>query len=264
MRRTGYLAAAALVILSAGTGSAADCKGRMESVAKTQGDFFSSRNTTFLNNQPVLRDLRNAAIRLQAQGLGQACQYAVAAMESAIAAYRAADRKAEAGEEAAVEPKKIDPGTGGDPAPAAAGQSATMPEKPTDPEGGREGGRARVDPADLEARAVSFTNSAVLRDTAEIEGTDVYNFGSNLLGDAHGLLLSNGQPTHLVIDHGGFWAFGERRIAIPVENVRWDPEWQTFLVHLSEDQLKDAPRYDGKDATWTAQANDGFYAGLGD
>lgn len=265
---TGYLAAVAavaLVALSAGTGSAADCKARMESIAKTNGDFFSDRNTTFLNNQPVLRDLRNAAIRLQAQGLEEACGNVVAAMEDAVEAYRAEDRKADADQEAAVEPEKVDPAAGGnpaggDPAPAAAGQTATVPEKLSD----RSGGTGQVDSAGLEARAVSFTNSAVLRDTSDIEGTDVYNFESERLGNARSLLLGNGQPTHLVLDHGGFWAFGQRRIAIPVEIVRWDPDWKAFLVQLTEDQLEGAPIYDGNDAVWTAQANDEYYAQLGD
>lgn len=273
MKRTGYLAtgyltavtAVTLVALSPGTVSAADCKARMEAIAKNDGDSFTNRNTTFLNNQPVLRDLRNAAIRLQAQGLEEACENVVAAMEDAIEAYRAENRNANADQEAAVEPEKVDPAgggdpAGGDPAPAAAGQTATVPEKLSD----RSGGTGQVDSAELEARAVSFTNSAVLRDTSDIEGTEVYNFESERLGNARSLLLGNGEPTHLVVDHGGFWAFGQRRIAIPVEIVRWDPDWKTFLVHLSEDQLEDAPNYDGKDATWTAQANDEFYAQLGD
>lgn len=265
MRRRVLVAAAALALVGAGTATAQDCTARLEAIAQDFGDFFSERNTTFLNNQPVLRDLRNAAVRLEAQGLQDACVKVVEAMQDAIESYQA-----QAGETATAEPQ-VGPEKVEEPADAPAtvaqaeqsaeaaaaldqGKPVPMPEKID--------GRLEQDAADLEARLVSFVDSDVVRDTSQVDGAGVFNFDNERIGHAEGLLLTNGQPTHLVIDHGGFWAFGKSRIAIPVAIVRWDPQLEHFVIAVRDEDLEGAPVYDPEDEAWTAQANDEFYASL--
>lgn len=169
----------------------------------------------------ALGDLRSAARRLVAQDRGEACLAVVDAMEVALGEY---DR---AGPEIAS--------------------------------GAARGSVARLTEEEMEARLLPMDE--VETDTAATEGTEVYNYDNQKLGEVEGLLVEAGRPTHLVIEHGGFWKIKPETSAIPVDIVRWDPEWEAFFAPLSEEALDNAPVYGpAEGAAWDRAANDSYFA----
>ena len=117
--------------------------------------------------------------------------------------------------------------------------------------------RGEVTREQLEQRLVPLDASEMPINTARIEGSDLHNFEGEDIGDIEGFLMSQGQPTHVIVSHGGFWNIGDEDVAIPLDIVRWDPEWQVLFAPLTGDDLDAAPEYDER--VWDTNINDEFY-----
>jgi hypothetical protein len=117
--------------------------------------------------------------------------------------------------------------------------------------------RGEVTREQLKERLVPLDASEMPINTARIEDSDVHNFDGEDIGNIEGFLMAQGRPTHIIVSHGGFWNIGGEDVAIPVDIVRWDPEWQAFFVPLSGDDLDQAPEYDER--AWDTSVNDQFY-----
>lgn len=227
----GVLIGGAAVLLSAGTVAAQQVQRvtqepqlyECESRIETMQSDYGDLFNGGAAIPPALEDLRSAARRLIAQDRGQACLAVIDAMDVALAGYERAG------------PEVASPATG-------------------------EPGLA-LGENEIEARLVPM--SEVETDTAATEGTELYNYANQKLGEVEGLLFEGGRPTHLVIEHGGFWKIKPGTAAIPVDVVRWDPEWEAFFAPLSEDALDEAPAYGANGgATWDRATNDSYFAGV--
>jgi hypothetical protein len=97
--------------------------------------------------------------------------------------------------------------------------------------------------------------------TARLEDTDLYSMDGEDIANVQGFLVAQGKPTHVIVSHGGFWDLGNNDAAIPLDIVRWDPEWQAFFAPLTDERLDEAPAYD--ENAWDAPMNDRFYEALG-
>ena len=98
-----------------------------------------------------------------------------------------------------------------------------------------------------------------------MKGYNVYNYRDEFLGEIDGLLIQAGQaPTHMIVGHGGFLNIGDDEAAIPMDMMRWDPEYEVFYVNLTEEQLENAPDYDLVDGKWVVDDNDAYYQEIGD
>ena len=89
-RKTPFAAASVAVLLS--TPALAQeyvCQSRIDQQSGEYGDVLEGSG--YGAAQSVLLDLRNSALRLQTQGLDQACVETIEAMEVALAAYRQSD-----------------------------------------------------------------------------------------------------------------------------------------------------------------------------
>ena len=117
--------------------------------------------------------------------------------------------------------------------------------------------RGDVTRQQLEQRLVPVEASDMSINTARLKGTDLYSMNGKDIGNVEGFLMAHGKPTHMLVSRGGFWDIGDNEVAIPLDIVRWDPDWKTFFAPLTDDQLDDAPDYD--ESAWDANANDQFY-----
>ncbi len=117
--------------------------------------------------------------------------------------------------------------------------------------------RGDVTREQLEERLVPLDASEMPINTSRMEGSDLHNYDGEDIGDIEGFLMAQGQPTHVIVSHGGFWNIGDEDVAIPLDIIRWDPEWQAFFAPLSEEDLDSAPEFD--ESAWDTNANDEFY-----
>lgn len=110
---------------------------------------------------------------------------------------------------------------------------------------------------DIDRRAIPFGEAAI--DTATIEGADVYNYGSDYLGEISGVVLDAGRPTHVLVGQGTFWDVGPDQVAIPAALLRWDPEWDAFFVPITSEAFQEAPAYTADAGAWNPEENDSYF-----
>jgi sporulation protein YlmC with PRC-barrel domain len=97
----------------------------------------------------------------------------------------------------------------------------------------------------------------------ELEGTNVYNFQGEFIAEVEGLLQDrNGQRSHMILSHGGFWDIGDKEVAVPVDKFHFDPEDEVLYLAMSEDELEAAPDYEQQDGQWRRVENDRYYEDL--
>lgn len=203
------------------------CQDKVEAVTSDAKDFLERGA-----NQPgaaVLRELRSAAKQLEAQKLQDSCLMVVKAMQVALTAYETAPPLAS--------PQQ----------PATAGAAKTKTRPP-------------ATATELKGRAIRFGDTTM--NTAQLEGVNVFNYNNLKIGNVEGVLAVDGKPSHLIVSTGGFFSLGGHEVAIPMEDVRWDPVWKAFLVPYSEETVKDAPEYNAKNGKWSVDTNDRYYATL--
>jgi hypothetical protein len=113
---------------------------------------------------------------------------------------------------------------------------------------------------DIEERAVPLAEAEI--DTSAIEGADLYNYDNDYLGEVSGMRVGAGRPTHVLVGEGSFWDVGPKQAAIPVDMLRWDPEWEAFFVPITSEALQEAPAYSASGDSWTPGENDRYFESL--
>lgn len=109
-------------------------------------------------------------------------------------------------------------------------------------------------------RTVSFTKLNMPIEAGRFLEHEVRNFNETALGEVAGVLVSTtGGLSHMLVEQGGFLGIGEKKIAIPVKKLRWDPKKEIFYVNLTEKQIEDAPGYEKDSNDWVAEINDRWY-----
>ena len=112
---------------------------------------------------------------------------------------------------------------------------------------------------DIEPRLITWDAADAEFESEDLIGTNVYNYKNEFLGEVDGLLMRGGKGTHMIVGHGGFWNIGDDEAAIPLKNMRWDPESEAFYINLTEEQLDNAPDYDQENGRWVIDKNDGYF-----
>jgi predicted outer membrane protein/sporulation protein YlmC with PRC-barrel domain len=83
----------------------------------------------------------------------------------------------------------------------------------------------------------------------QLMGADVYDTQGNEMGEVDNVLVSkDGEVKAVVIAWGGFLGLGERKAAVPMEDVTWDTGQERVVVDMSKDQIKQLPKYDEEQA----------------
>jgi hypothetical protein len=87
-------------------------------------------------------------------------------------------------------------------------------------------------PADMQAVAV-----------AKLEDMTLYNAREEKLGEVEAVVSGAGGRTLLIVSHGGFLGLGEKRVAVPVEQVALRGD-RLVTQGLSDDEIRALPAYE--------------------
>jgi hypothetical protein len=97
-------------------------------------------------------------------------------------------------------------------------------------------------PASSQKFIVDGTKSQYL--VRDVLGLPVRNQAEERLGWVHDLLAnSDGRLVGVVISTGGFLGLGDRRIAVPLDDVVLDPDGEEVIVALARGDLEQAPDF---------------------
>jgi sporulation protein YlmC with PRC-barrel domain len=79
----------------------------------------------------------------------------------------------------------------------------------------------------------------------KVEGTSVYNPAGEKLGSIDDLMIDKrtGQIRYAVLEFGGFLGMGTDRYPVPWKVLKYSPEQGGYVVPLTKDALKNAPKY---------------------
>lgn len=78
-----------------------------------------------------------------------------------------------------------------------------------------------------------------------VEGTAVYNADGEKLGSIDDLMIDkvSGQVRYAVLEFGGFLGMGTDRYPLPWDMLKYDTEFEGYVVPLDKSRLEKAPRY---------------------
>ncbi|BDG74582.1 PRC-barrel domain-containing protein [Roseomonas fluvialis] len=118
--------------------------------------------------------------------------------------------------------------------------STTMPQSPsTMPQ-------ANV-PAPVQGSAAGMVATAnpQARRASRVIGANIINEANNTVGEVHDLMISPaGGPVIAVLSVGGFLGIGERYVAIPLADLRWNADRERWtLPGATVDSLKARPAF---------------------
>ena len=84
-----------------------------------------------------------------------------------------------------------------------------------------------------------------------VEGTAVYGPGNRRIGQIERLMIdkASGKIAYAVLTFGGFLGIGEDHYPLPWTKLRYDTALDGYKVDITEQQLRDAPKF-GKNDYW--------------
>ena len=76
-----------------------------------------------------------------------------------------------------------------------------------------------------------------------VEGTEVWNRTDGKLGTIHSVMIEKrtGKIAYALLSFGGFLGIAGRVHPIPWDMLRYDPEFDAYMVDITEEQLRNAP-----------------------
>lgn len=86
-----------------------------------------------------------------------------------------------------------------------------------------------------------------------VEGTSVYGSDGNKIGSVDCIMIEkrSGHAREAILDVGGFFGMGGSRHAVPWQMLQYDVDKGGYLLDVTEDQLKNAPRFQENDRDTT-------------
>ena len=78
-----------------------------------------------------------------------------------------------------------------------------------------------------------------------VEGTAVYGVAKKKIGSVDRLLIDKreGKVTDVILSVGGFLGIGDEKHSVPWEKLDYDTDLSGYLLDVSEDELRNAPRF---------------------
>ena len=96
----------------------------------------------------------------------------------------------------------------------------------------------------------------------KVEGTKVYGRDGDHIGAIERLVLEKrgGRVSYAVLSFGGFLGIGEDHYPLPWAKLRYDTELEGYRADITEDQVKNAPRYaENDDYDWSPASGRKIY-----
>jgi sporulation protein YlmC with PRC-barrel domain len=100
-------------------------------------------------------------------------------------------------------------------------------------------------PAQGSTAGVLQTTNPQARRASRVIGANIINEANNTVGEVHDLMISpTGGPVIAVLSVGGFLGIGERYVAVPLSDLRWNADRERWtLPGATVDSLKARPAY---------------------
>ena len=110
--------------------------------------------------------------------------------------------------------------------------------------------------------ATETRETAGLIGSDKVEGTYVYDAKGEHIGSIERVMIEkrSGQVAYAVLQFGGFLGIGSDYYPIPWQSLEYDTSLGGYRTHLTEQQLKGAPKFSGtgSDIQVMLAGNDGF------
>jgi hypothetical protein len=93
----------------------------------------------------------------------------------------------------------------------------------------------------------------------KVEGTAVYGADRRKIGSVQRVMIDkiSGKVAYAVVSFGGFLGMGEDYYPMPWGSLKYDTSLGGYLVGITEDRLKGAPKYNrSSDWDWSNRARD--------
>jgi hypothetical protein len=99
----------------------------------------------------------------------------------------------------------------------------------------------------------------------EVQGTDVYGMGGEVIGQIDHLLIEkvSGLVAYAVMSFGGFLGLAHSHYPIPWSALKYDPGVGGYRAGITEQQLKDAPAFSDdslQDRDWETRTHQHYGA----
>jgi len=131
--------------------------------------------------------------------------------------------------------------------PSSVGQPITPPggaSQPIAPHPPVIGGAASAPAAQAKPQA-PVVNPLTDEDVSRLDGTAVYGADGNKIATVSTALMSpqNMKIDRLVVSAGGMFGIGAHRVALPVDQFRWETDKGGFVIAQTATQLKSLPEW---------------------
>jgi hypothetical protein len=100
----------------------------------------------------------------------------------------------------------------------------------------------------------------------KVEGTAVYGADEQKIGSVERVMIDklSGKVAYAVIGYGGFLGIGDDHYPTPWSSLKYDTRLGGYVVGITADQLKGAPRYvNDNDWAWSRENDERVYAYYG-
>ena len=96
-------------------------------------------------------------------------------------------------------------------------------------------------------------NSPYQLRASDLLGMDVENFNGDEIGEIDDLIISSDNTPTAVISVGGFLGLGDKLVAIPYNELKFDSEREDVVYNATEEQLKSLPEFNylEGESTWS-------------
>src|SRR6187431_2079712 len=96
--------------------------------------------------------------------------------------------------------------------------------------------------------------TATLIGSDKVDGTAVYGADQEKIGSIQRVMIDkiSGKVAYAVMSFGGFLGMGEDYYPVPWSTLKYDTNLEGYRVNLTNDQLKNAPKYSSStDWNWS-------------
>jgi len=103
-----------------------------------------------------------------------------------------------------------------------------------------------------QARPLSKRETSTLIGSDKVEGTPVYRTNGDRVGQIERVMIDklSGKVAYAVMSVGGFLGIGEDYYPLPWSVLTYNPALEGYEVNATEQQLKDAPKYQHDGWDW--------------
>ena len=104
----------------------------------------------------------------------------------------------------------------------------------------------------LSGPILQHTSPKPVIESDRVEGTAVFDPQGRRIGTIKRLLIEkvSGRVTYVDVTFGGFLGLGVHHHTVPWEKLTYDTGLQGYRTEVTEEQLRDAPAFDGDDKVW--------------